>query len=32
MTATAGPNFLKQELSCFSGVHHEMIGWESWIV
>ena len=39
MAATAGPscgemglNSQKQELSCFSGVHHEIIGWENWIV
>ena len=38
MAATAGlscgdgPKFSKQELSCFSGVHHEIIGWENWIV
>ena len=35
MAATAGPScgeqgpkFSKQELSCFSGVHHEIIGWD----
>ena len=39
MAATAGPScgeqgpkFSKQELSCSSGVHHEIIGWENWIV
>ena len=39
MTATAGPscgemgiNSQRQELSYFSGVHDEIIGWENWIV
>ena len=27
-----GPEFSKEELSSFSGVHHEIIGWENWIV
>ena len=24
--------FSKQELSCFAGVHHEIIEWENWTV
>ena len=39
MATTTGPScgeqgskFSKQELSCFSGVHHKIIGWENWIV
>ena len=37
MAATAGPGcgemgLNSQELPRFSGVHHEIIGWENWIV
>ena len=32
LAAVNGPKFSKQELSCFSVVHHEIIGWENWIV
>ena len=27
-----GIKFLKQELLCFFRAHHEIIGWENWIV
>ena len=39
MATTAGPSCSevgmkcsKQELSCFVGVRHELIGWKNWIV